>query len=138
MKKFHFYLPIEVRYSDLDPQWHVNHARCLSFFEQARFAYLVKLGLWDGKSFLDLGLIVASVKVDYLAPIFLGQNVQVGMRVERIGNKSLTMVYVIEDTQTGQALVNCETVMVSYNYHTKSSIPVPSEWRQKITDFEAG
>ena len=36
MDDFKFHHPIEVRYSDLDPQGHVNNARFLTFFEQAR------------------------------------------------------------------------------------------------------
>ena len=35
MTDFRFFHPIEVRYSDLDPQGHVNHAKYLAFFEQA-------------------------------------------------------------------------------------------------------
>ena len=59
MSTFHFIYPIQIRYGDLDPQWHVNNARFVTYLEQSRFAYLVELGLFDGKGFFDLGLIVA-------------------------------------------------------------------------------
>ena len=91
MSEFKFYFPIQVRYGDLDPQWHVNNAKFLTYFEQARFGYLVELNLWDGKSFMDLGLIVADVHISYKAPIVLGQKVRVGVRVSKIGNKSLDL-----------------------------------------------
>jgi hypothetical protein len=51
MNEFRFYHPIEVRYSDLDPQGHVNNAKFLTYLEQARIEYIGKLGLWDGSSF---------------------------------------------------------------------------------------
>jgi acyl-CoA thioester hydrolase len=136
MPAFKYYCPVQIRYGDLDPQWHVNNARTLTFIEQARFAYLIKLGLFDGVSFLDLGLIVADVHVAYQAPIRLTQKIRVGVCVARIGNKSLTIEYQIEDEDSAAILATAETVMVAYNYQTQSSIPVPTAWREKIRAFE--
>ena len=136
MADFKFYFPIQVRYGDLDPQWHVNNAKFLTYFEQARFAYLVELQLWDGKSFMDLGLIIADVHISYKAPILLGQKVRVGVRISRIGNKSLTYICQIEDETTHAILATAEIVGVSYNYHTHATQPVPEDWRKKISQFE--
>ncbi len=136
MSEFHLYCPIQIRYSDVDAQAHVNNVRFLSYFEQARMQYLVELGLWDGKAFLDLGLIVADVHVTYHAPLYLGQEIRVGIRVSRLGNKSLDFAYQIEDQQSGKVAASCETVMVAYDYHTNNSIPIPPRWREKITAFE--
>jgi acyl-CoA thioester hydrolase len=136
MIDFNFYYPIQVRYGDLDPQWHVNNAKFLTYFEQARFAYLVELQLWDGKSFMDLGLIIADIHVSYKAPILLGQKVRIGVRVSKIGTKSLTYACQIEDESTNTVLATAEIVGVSYNYHTHSTQPVPEDWRQKISQYE--
>ena len=133
---FKFYIPVEIRYSDLDPQWHVNNTRYLVFMEQARLEYLCQLGLFDGQSFLDLKMIIADVHVSYLAPIVLGQNVRVGTRAARIGNKSITFEYRIEDADNGGLLATGEVVGVSYNYRSHETIPVPADWRQKIGAFE--
>jgi acyl-CoA thioester hydrolase len=136
MPPFQFIHPLQIRYGDLDPQWHLNNAHTVILFEQGRFAYLLKLGLWDGKDFFNLGVIVADIHVSYLAPVLFDQNVQVGVRVARIGNKSLTMEYSLEDRDTGQPLAKAETIMVAYDYHTHQSIPVPDDWRKKIREFE--
>ena len=136
MSAFQFFHPIQIRYGDLDPQWHLNNAHTVILFEQGRFAYLLKLELWDGKDFLNLSLIVADLHVSYLAPVMFNQNVQIAVRVARIGNKSLTMEYVLEDQDTGQPLAKAETIMVAYDYHTHQSIPVPEDWRKKIREFE--
>jgi len=136
MSFFKFNLPIQIRYGDLDPQWHVNNAHTVTLIEQSRFAYLRHLNLWDGESFLDLPVIVADVHVSYLAPIFYGQEIRIGVRVSRIGNKSLTFEYQIEDAGTGQVTTRAETVMVYYDYRTRASAPVSAEWREKISQFE--
>src|SRR5512146_1840428 len=108
MDKFNFYLPIQVRYGDLDPQWHVNNARTVTYLEQGRFAYLVRLELWDGVSFLDLPLIVADIHVAYLAPVYYNQLIRLGVGVARIGSKSLTFEYQIEDVTSGQVTTRAE------------------------------
>lgn len=136
MTTFNFHYPIQIRYGDLDPQWHLNNAHTVILIEQARTAYLVKLELWDGKDFDRLGLIVADVHVSYKAPVTLLQQVQVGVRVARIGTKSLVMEYALEDIDTGQVLATGETIMVAFDYPTNQSIPVPPDWREKIHRFE--
>ncbi len=136
METFRFYHPIQVRYGDLDPQWHVNNAHFLTFLEQARFSYLVELGLFDGHSYFDVGLIVADVHIAYLLPIDLQQKVRVGMRVTRIGNKSMTFESQVEEEDTGKVLAKAETVMVAYDYRKQTSKPVPVEWRATISAYE--
>ena len=134
--EFHLYVPIQVRYGDLDPQGHVNNARYLTYTEQARVNYLVELGLWDGVSFLDLGLIVADVHMTYLAPITISQAIQVGVCVSRVGNKSIQFEFQVEDEDTGQVMARGQSVMVTYDYRAGASILVPPAWREKINAFE--
>ena len=136
MSTFNFYYPIQIRYGDLDPQWHLNNAHTVILIEQARTAYLVKLELWNGQDFNQLGLIVADLHVSYKAPVTMLQQVQIGVRVARIGTKSMVMEYALEDTSTKQVLATGETIMVAFDYPTGLSIPVPADWREKIHRFE--
>jgi acyl-CoA thioester hydrolase len=136
MTAFHFHLPLEVRYADLDPQWHVNNTRYLTYLEQGRLAYLVHLGLWDGQDFNRLGMIVADMHIAYLAPVMLWQKIRLDLCVARIGTKSLTFEYQIVDEASGEAAATAESVMVAYDYEGHRSIAVPGDWRQKIGAFE--
>ncbi len=136
MPPFRFHHPIEVRYGDLDPQWHVNNSRYLTFMEQTRVAYLKQLGLFDGVSFFDFGLIVADTHIAFLDAITLNQNIQIAQRVTHIGNKSMNFEYQIEDCDSGKVMARAETVMVCYDYHQQKSIAVPPRWRKKIAEFE--
>lgn len=136
MSEFKFFVPINVRYADLDAQWHVNNSCFLTFMEQSRLEYLQHLGLFDGKTFLDLRLIIADVHVSYKAPIVLGQKVRVGTRVVKIGNKSIVFEYIIEDEESGDSCAIGEVIGVCYNFRTHETLPVPPEWREKIAAFE--
>jgi acyl-CoA thioester hydrolase len=136
MTDFHFFHPIEVRYGDLDAQQHVNNAKYLTYMEQARLAYAQHLGLWDGGSFADLGMIVAEIQISYRAPIHFGLPVRVGVRVSRLGNKSMTWEYRLENAQDGSPFATATSVQVAYDYREGCSIPVPEKWRTEITRFE--
>ena len=137
MSDFRFFHPIEVRYGDLDPQGHVNNAKHLTYFEQARIAYFIELGLFTrDQSFMDIGVILADVHLTYLEPIYYGQNIKVGVHIAKLGNKSMTWMQNIVDADTGKELAKGEVVMVSYDYRTEQTISIPQEWRQKIIEFE--
>lgn len=136
MPNFKFYFPITVRYGDLDPQGHVNNACYLTYFQEGRIAYIQHLGLWDGHSFLDIGIILADSHITFKQPVLFGQPVEVGVRVARLGNKSLTMEYCLKDADTDQELATGSSVLVTFDYSRRSSIPVPEDWRQTILAFE--
>jgi acyl-CoA thioester hydrolase len=136
MADFRFYLPIQIRYGDLDPQWHVNNARYLTFMEQTRLAYITELGLFNGQSFLDLELIVADVHITYLAPIQYTDLIRIGMRAVKLGNKSMTFESVFENADTGSIVARAETVMVHFDYRSGQSTPLPAEWRKKISEYD--
>ncbi len=136
MSEFRFFYPVQIRYADLDAQWHVNNAKFLTILEQARLSYLLQLGLWNGKSFLDLGVIVADIHIAYKAPIELEEKIQVALRVSHIGNKSITMETEIRGMQDDSLKAQSEVVLVAYDFRSKQTISVPENWRKKITEFE--
>ncbi|RME87203.1 MAG: acyl-CoA thioesterase [Anaerolineae bacterium] len=137
MAEFRFYHPIEVRYGDLDPQGHLNNAKYLTYFEQARIRYLRHLGLFrEGQSFLDIGIILADAHVTFKMPVEWGQAVRVGVRVSRLGNKSMTMEYRMVDGESGEELATGSSVLVTYDYRSGETIPIPDTWRETIAQFE--
>ena len=137
MSEFKFFHPIEIRYGDLDPQGHVNNAKYLTYFEQARVHYLIKLGLFSAdQSFMDLALIVADIHIKYLAPTHFGEEIKVGARTAKIGNKSIIIEHTIVDAKTGQEKACGEIVTVMYDYRAQKTISVPDDWRKKIYEFE--
>lgn len=137
MSEFHFHYPIEVRYGDLDPQGHVNNAKYLTYFEQARIAYLIKLELFTrDQSFMEIGVILADAHIVYREPVYFGQKIKVGVHVAKLGNKSMMWEQNIVDADTGRELARGEVVLVTYDYHAEETIPIPQVWRETIAQFE--
>ncbi len=133
---FRFFHPIEVRYGDVDAQGHVNNVVYFAYMEQARAKYLEHLGLWDGRDFLAIGIILAEERCRFAAPIHYGQAVRVGVRAQRLGNKSFEMVYSLQDGQSGLELAVGTTIQVAYDYRAEASVPIPPAWRVALAGFE--
>ena len=137
MSQFHFYHPIEVRYGDLDPQGHLNNAKYVTFFEQARIQYIKNLGLFkEGQSFMDIGVILADVHIAYKKPVEWGTPVKVGVRTLKIGNKSMTVEQTVVHAETEELFAIGEVVMVAYDYRIGKSIPISQEWRDAVHRIE--
>ena len=136
MADFNFYHLIEVRYGDIDPQGHVNNAKFLTYMEQARIFYLKQLKLWEGDSFLNLGVILADLQITFRKSIQFGDTVRVGVRISHIGNKSMTSEYRLEDSHDATEFASGSSVLVAYDYHNMRSMPIPKEWRKLIMQFE--
>jgi len=133
---YRFYQPIEIRYADIDAQRHVNNATIFSFLENARAIYLQHLGLWDGRNFESIGIILVQTGCTYKRPIAYGQRIHVGVRTTRLGNKSIEMAYSIREIDDGTEFAEASSVIVAYDYQNEESISVPPSWREVIADFE--
>jgi acyl-CoA thioester hydrolase len=137
MENTRFFHPVEVRYADLDPQGHLNNAKYLSYFEQARVQYMVELGLFGkDQSFMEIGLIIADIHIGYEAPVHWGDPVKVGVRTVSIGNKSITMEHVLVNSESGELLSKATIIAVGFDYAAKKTIPIPADWREKIGRYE--
>jgi acyl-CoA thioester hydrolase len=137
MSDFKFFHPIEVRYGDLDPQGHVNNAKHLTYFEQARVHYLIQLGLFSrDQSFMEIGVVIADIHIAYKSPVHYDHNVKVGVRTAKIGNKSMTVEQCVMNSDTGEVMSTGTVVMVTYDYKELKPIHVPQEWKKKISEFE--
>lgn len=136
MADFHFFHLIEVRYGDLDPQGHVNNAKFLTYMEQGRVFYFRQLKLWEGGTFLNFGIILADVQITFKKAIQFGDPIRLGVRISRIGNKSMTSEYRLEDARDASLFASGSSVLVAYDYHNHLTIPIPDEWRKAIQQFE--
>jgi acyl-CoA thioester hydrolase len=137
MTDYNFFHPTEVRYGDLDPQGHVNNAKYLTYFEQARIYYLIKLGLFSkDQSFMEVGLIVADIHITYHSTTHYGDVIKVGVKTTKIGNKSLTIEQCVMDANTGKVMASGTVIMVTFDYEGLKTVPVPDEWKKRISEFE--
>jgi acyl-CoA thioester hydrolase len=128
VENFDFVHREHVRFRDLDAMGHVNNAVFATYVEQARIEYLRRLGVLDGP--LYMGMILARLEVDFLAPGEPEGEVQIGVRPSRTGNKSFALEY--EVRQDEQVIARATTVLVAYDYEQAQSVPLPDAWRDVL------
>ncbi|HEX5542834.1 MAG TPA: thioesterase family protein [Micromonospora sp.] len=110
-----------LRWSDLDAYGHVNNARFLTLYEEARVALVFAGAGADGvDSFAD-GLVVARQEIDYLRPVGypLGPevkpppSVRIEMWVEEVRSSRFTICYELFD---GEVLASrARSMMVPFD-----------------------
>jgi acyl-CoA thioester hydrolase len=122
-----------VRFRDLDPMGHVNNAVFLTYLEQARVAFFSDKGAATGLE--DMNMIIARVEIDFKAPVRLGQEVEVSVRASRFGTKSFDLDY--ELRVEGELVAVAKSVQVAYDYNRREPVPVPAEWREKLSAVPA-
>jgi acyl-CoA thioester hydrolase len=120
----------QVRWSDPDQLGHVNHARYLSYFEDARMTLLAAspTGVPGGPG--DRGCIAARVAVDYLAPVDFTPELTLTVRtaVGRVGTSSWTLTQELY-ADSGAPAARCECVLVTYSYTDAKPRPLDDDER---------
>lgn len=119
----------QVRWSDPDQLGHVNHARYLSYFEDARMTLLATSPAGMPGTPSDRGCIAARVAVDYAAPVEFrpGLTLRVETAVAAIGTSSWTLEQRMYDGDTFVA--RCECVLVAYSYADRKPRPLDDDER---------
>jgi acyl-CoA thioester hydrolase len=123
----------DVAFRDLDGLGHVNNAVYLSYVESARLAYMQEV---LGPLELDELGIVADVKISFRSPAALGETLEVGHRVSRVGETSLVFEFEVRGGD-GRLVAEGSTVHVAFDYGVRRPVPVPEEWRSRIESYEA-
>lgn len=119
---------------------HVNNANYLTYIELARVKYFEDVVGTDKKWSQQVGIILARIEIDYKAPVFLHDTVFVYTRCSRIGNKSLTLDWLIvrEKQNQEEVVAQGNAVLVCYDYTHEKTIAIPDEQRKAIERFENG
>lgn len=129
-------LPIQVRFSDVDIMGHVSNTVYQNYFDSGKVNYFDEV--LPDMDFNTIGVVGASVKIDYLKPIFMKTPILVKTRVAVLGHKSITMEHLLVNEQTGEILSTCAVVLVCYAIKQQLSIPIPEHWRTNILAYDQG
>ena len=135
MTGYRFTIPYAVRVADVNYGGHVSNAAVLNFFQDARIAYLGHLGPF---SELDIGggcgIILPEAHVRYLAEMFLGDELRIGVRVTEVRNSAFVVAYRIE--RQGVATAEGTTHLVAFDYQARKPRRLPSAFREAVSAFE--
>lgn len=126
---------VQLRYSDLDTHGHVNNSVYFTLFDVAKTDYFNRV-YGSPVDATEVGVVIANVNCDFVSPITLYEPVAVLSQVSRIGDKSLTLLHHVVNTDTGELKAACRQVMVYVDAATLLPASVPEVWRKRIRAFE--
>lgn len=135
---FRFFHRLRVRWAEVDMQKIVFNPHYLMYFDTAIGDYwrLLAFPYEAGMHRLGGDLYVKKAGVEYHASARYDDQLDIGLRCERIGNSSLQFRGGVFRGE--QLLVEGELIYVYANPATQKSQLVPPVLRELLTDFEAG
>ncbi|HEX6683450.1 MAG TPA: thioesterase family protein [Candidatus Limnocylindrales bacterium] len=102
-----------LRWSDLDAYGHVNNARVLTLYEEARVAMMFVGAREAGLTSFEEGVVVSRHEVDYLRPVDYGDPVRIELWVSELRPSRFTVSYELYD---GELLASrARSVLVPYD-----------------------
>jgi acyl-CoA thioester hydrolase len=113
---------IQVRFADLDVMGHVNNSVYLSYFEMTRVHYFKEL-VGSNWNWRKEGVLLVRNEIDYLKPILLNDEPEIHMFLEKIGEKSISLLYEIKVSR--EIHTKGKSVLVCFNAEEGKTIPVP-------------
>ena len=135
---FQFCFPFRVRYAEVDQQQIVFNAHYLTYFDTAINEYFRKLPYDYMGQVVQLGEDFHTVRslVEYLAPIGFDDEIEVYVRVSRLGRTSLTFALEIYRQAEEEFCASGEVVWVNTKQSTHRSSPLPSALVERIKALE--
>lgn len=133
---------VTVRYRDLDPLGHVNNAVYASYLEWARVTFRQALAEAEGQSLSPLasarefGYVIAELTIAYRSPAYLGEILDIGIKVATAGRTSFVFEYAITERESGRLVANGRTVQVMVNPHTGNKMPVPDAYLAAVARLQ--
>ena len=104
---------VAVRWSDLDAYGHVNNARFLTLYEEARVAMFFTGARAHGLTSFEEGIVIARHEIDYLRPVDYSDPVRVELWISDLRAARFTVNYELFD---GTVLASrAKSVCVPYN-----------------------
>ena len=108
-----FSYDVAVRWSDMDAYGHVNNARFLTLYEEARVAMFFVAARAQGLTSFEAGIVISRHEVDYLRPVDYGDPVRIEMWISEQRAASFTVAYELFDD--GVLASRAKSVCVPYN-----------------------
>ena len=130
---YRYFLPITTRWMDNDVYGHVNNVTYYSYFDTVANHFLITEGGLDIHHSPVIALVVES-QCSYRAPVAYPDRLRAGLRVDRLGNRSVTYgVAIFTDTDTDtEAVAHGQFVHVFVDRQSRRAVPIPQPIRTAL------
>ena len=132
---FKFSARTRVGFSDTDAQGIVYYGRYNPYFDLARVEYLRSLGLLQRRG--EAGdFVMQANDVEYVAPAVFDDEIEVFVRVARLGRTSVTFAFAAYRLPDELLMVTAHQTLVYIDLAERKACPVPDSFREPVLGFE--
>ncbi len=131
---FKFSARTRVGFSDTDAQGIVYYGRYNPYFDLARVEYLRALGLLHVEQ--PGAFVMRANDVEYFAPAVFDDEIEVFVRVARVGRTSVTFAFAAYREPDDVLMVTAHQTLVYVDLGERKSCPVPEDFREKVLDLD--
>jgi acyl-CoA thioester hydrolase len=128
-QNFNHFVPITVRWGEMDALGHVNNTVFYRYSEDGRLDYI-------RPSRSAVGPILADLRCSFLQQLRFPASVEIATRTRAIGRSSLKVQQALYRAGEDQPVAGYEAVVVWFDYGMQKSVPVPEEVRARIREIE--
>lgn len=137
LKYYKHFVPIKVRFSDLDVVGHLTNARYQNFLEEARIAYFQDV-VGFPKSGLNFNMVLSKISIDFMRSIEFGDDIFVYTRLFNITASSheVHQLFVRKENERAEIVASAQTLIAAFDYLTKRPTVFPEEYRERVMAYE--
>lgn len=128
---YHVFYPVTTRWADNDIYGHVNNVTYYAYFDTAANRYLIEQGGLDISDSTVVGYVVSS-GCEYHAPVAYPDDLEAGLRVDRLGNSSVRYGIAIFRRGESEAVAHGYFVHVFVERETDRAVPIPAGLRAAL------
>jgi acyl-CoA thioester hydrolase len=132
---FKFSARTRVGFSDTDAQGIVYYGRYNPYFDLARVEYLRSLGLLRQRGGAG-DFVMRANDVEYFAPAVFDDEIEVFVRVARLGRTSVTFAFAAYRLPDDLLMVTAHQTLVYVDLAERKAFPVPDAFRGPVLAFE--
>jgi len=126
--EYAFSVRTRVAFSDTDAQGVVYYGRYNPYFDLARAEWLRSLGLLHRDTFGEF--VMRANDVEYFAPARFDDELEIRVRVAKIGRTSMTFEFAAFKTPDDTLLVTAHQTLVFIDPQARRPIPIADDYRE--------
>ncbi len=135
--RYRYFLPITTRWMDNDAYGHINNVTYYSYFDTVANHFLIHEGGLEILASPVIGLVVES-KCSYRAPLAYPDRLRAGLRVDKLGTRSVTYGIGIFKEGEEQAAAHGYFVHVFVDRDSRKAVAIPERLREALARISVG
>ena len=126
---------VRVGFDETDAAGIVYYGRYMPYFDRARVEYLRALGLL-ARTPAPTEYVMRAQEVEYHAPARFDDQLDVAVRVARIGSTSISWEFDAHHVEDGRHLAAARQTLVRIELATRRPVPIDAAFREAVLAFE--